>query len=554
MKHRLLSVLLCAALLAAISPGAFAENDPPGDVLQDNFFRVTSAEGWHQGTLEHLIVVDDVGDGALRLFPGETEGTYLSPEMTVPAFEYLVASWSADTPEGTWVEIRARAYVDQKEQWSGWFSWGKSGIRIKRGSIDRSDGLVQMDTDTFTVLGSSGETASQVQIEAVLHSDDPTASPCLRSLSGTMKNTLDGQAIPIYQPHGGEELPEKVLLAAPAYSQMARDPAIGDSICSPTSLCVMLNQRGLDLCPEEVALQEYDFSYGFGNWSFTVAYAGAFGFDGYCHYADLDFVRQELAHGRSVALSVRYSTNPNGANPYLENGAISNTNGHLISIVGYETVDGVEYFYSNDSAASDDVSCALRRYRADQLDAAWSSRIAYVVSSEPEENAGLAAPQRIDGTLEPTGEAGKYRLIAEGAPVELEPSFAAKTNLLGAGTIFWVEDGASAPAMPDPVPVTAANLPREYLSGSGGLITLNSSLQQSLSGKTGTVWIIRNDGITYRAPLTVEEYQPPVESDPVTEPADTQPADAPSFPVIYVVLAGAALILAIVFLLAKKKR
>ncbi|MBQ7492325.1 MAG: C39 family peptidase [Clostridia bacterium] len=554
MKHRLLSALLCAGLLVALAPGVFAENGPPGDVLQDNFFRVTSAEGWRQGELDRLIVLDEVGDGALCLAPGETDGAYRSPEMTVPAFEYLVASWSADTPEGSWVEIRARAYVDQKEQWSDWLSWGKSGIRLARGSLDRSDGLAKMDTDTFIVLGSSGETASRVQVEAVLHSDAPDASPCLRSLSGTMKNTLAGQDIPVYQPHAGEPLPEKVLLAAPAYSQITRDPAIGNSICSPTSLCVMLGQRGLELFPEEVALQEYDFSYGFGNWPFTVAYAGAFGFDGYCHYADLDFVRQELAHGRSVALSVRYSSTPNGANPYLENGAISNTSGHLIAIVGYETIDGVEYFYSNDSAAGDDVSCALRRYRADQLDAAWSGRIVYVVSASPEQGAGLAAPQRIEAALEPADAAGTYRLTAGGAPVELSRFFSMKTESLGAGTAFWIEDSASAPAMPDPVPVTAANLPREYLSVSAGLVSLTGAQQQALAEKSGTVWIIQNDGVTYAATLTVEPYTPPAETDPAADPASptTQPG-TDTFPTVYVVIAGAALLLAIILLLKKKR-
>ena len=104
MKHlkKALCLLLCAALCAALSVCVFAQDASTwGDVRQDNFIRITSADAWNQGTLENLEVAADVGDGALRLAAGQTEGVWTSPELDVPAFEYLVASWGADTPDGT---------------------------------------------------------------------------------------------------------------------------------------------------------------------------------------------------------------------------------------------------------------------------------------------------------------------------------------------------------------------------------------------------------------------------------------------------------------------
>ena len=406
-----LAVVLCAVLALPLLPApAHAEGDPWGDVQEDNFLRITSSEKWNEGTLEQLTVTDQIGDGALILADGQTEGTWVSPELTVPAFEYLVASWGADTPAGTWVEIKARAYVDMKDAWSGWLSWGKWGVAFKRSSTDDTEALAKIDTDTFTIRGSSGETSSRIQLMAVLHTEDASVSPTLRNVAATMKNTLPGQAIPVWNPYRDEALPEKVLLDSPCYSQGIRDSAIASSICSPTSMTMMLNARGHDLFPEEIALREYDFHYqGFGNWSYTVAIAGSFGYNAYVHYADYDFLRHELAHGRNVALSVRYSATPNGGNPYLENGAISNTNGHLITIVGYETIDGVDYFYSNDSAGRGDENCAQRLYRADQLDACWSNRVCYVLGDGPDLGAGYASPNRTPGELKQAEEKAKVR-------------------------------------------------------------------------------------------------------------------------------------------------
>lgn len=566
----ILAGLLCSLMLLAVLPtGIHAEGDPWGDVLQDNFVRITSAEAWRQGELDNLAVTEEIGDGALVLAEGQTEGTYISPELTVPAFEYMVASWGADTPNGTWVEIKARAFVEMKDAWSGWLSWGKWGIGLKRGSTDDSDSLAKVDTDTFTIRGSSGETSSLIQFMAVLHSDDPAVTPTLRNLAGTMKNTLPGQAIPVWNPYAEEELPEKVLLDSPCYAQGIRDSAISGSICSPTSITMMLNDRGEDLFPEEAALREYDFNYqGFGNWSYTVAIAGSYGYNAYVHYADYDFLRHELAHGRNLALSVRYSATPGGSNPYLENGAIANTNGHLITIVGYETIDGVDYFYSNDSAAGGDVKCAQRLYRADQLDDCWSNRVCYILGDEPEPGAGFAAPVRISAELKPAeGQpAGKFQLYAEGQPVELPANYSSKTNVLGGGTALMILDGAPLADMPAPTRATTANSEMQYVSVTGGFVSIGGTLLESVIGQSGTVYLIRNDGITYEAAVTFDQAlldQLRAEQAAAAQPEQNEPADstsgdsseasAPELSTILLIAAAVCAVIAAVVLLTRKK-
>ena len=576
MKQLIAKLLTLALCLSLCTVPAFAADDPQdvwGDVQQDNFVRITSSEAWNKGTFENTVLTEEVGNGAIRLAEGQLEGTWVSQEMDVPAFEYMVASWSADTPKGASVEIMVNAYVDMKSEWTGWMSWGKWGIGIKRGSADTSNALAYVDTDILTIKGSSGETASKIQVKAVLRTVEGGKTPTLRDISTTSKNTLDGQAIPVYYPNAGIELPEKVLLDTPAYSQMRRDGSIGSVICSPTSMTMMINDRNpaLDLFPEELALRNYDFNYeGFGNWAYTTAVGSAFGYSVSCHYSDLDFVRHELAAGRSVALSVRYSNKTSGSNPYLENGAANDTSGHLIVIVGYETIDGVDYFISNDAATQPDYKCALRKYRADQLDVCWNSRLAYTVSLEPEVGAGEDIPQRIPAKLEqsetnPDG----YRLMVDGEQVVLNKSFLRKTSVTGAGTAFLIADGAALETMPDGMTVTTANTEQiSYIGATNdGKVYISTGKMQSAGITDATVYVIINDGPTYVADVTIPapapaEPETPVETPeaPVETPEPEAPVETPEEPsepveksgVDPMIVVGALVVLAVLLGLALK--
>ena len=541
MKHlkKALVVLLCLALCASFSVASFAQDESVtfGDVQQDNFVRITSAEAWNKGTYENTVLTEEVGNGAIRLAEGQLEGSWVSQEMDVPAFEYMVASWSADTPALSSVEIMVRAYVDMKGDWSGWMSWGRWGTGIKRGSANSSDALAYMDTDILTIKGSSGESASKIQIKAVLRTVEGGKTPTLRDISTTSKNTLEGQAIPVYHPNAGMELPEKVLLDTPAYSQMRRDGAIGSVICSPTTMTMLINDRNpeLDLFPEEMALRNFDFVYeGFGNWAFTTAIGGAYGYSVSCHYADLDFVRQELAAGRSVGLSVRYnSVNPTGSY-YLENGATDDTSGHLICIVGYETIDGVDYFISNDAATRPDAKCALRMYRADQLDNCWTSRVAYQVSSQPEAGAGQDAPQRIEAKLEVSADnPDGYCLMVDGEQVVLSKSFLRKTSVTGAGTAFLIADGAALETMPEGMKVTTANTEQiSYIGATNdGKVYISTGKMQSAGVTDATVYIIINDGPTYVADVTIPAPAPAEPETPVETPVEPETPAEPETPV-----------------------
>lgn len=545
--------------------------------IEGNLAVFTTAEDFAAGKLENVVTDESIGNGAIVLKEGESEGTYTSVVLGTAPFEYMVASWGADTPTGTWIEVSARAYVDMKKGWTEWLSWGKWSDSVKRGSVSGECDLAYMDTDTFTISGKDGETASKIQLKVTLHANADGVSPTVRQLGVTYKNTLEGQYItPVY--HGeAVELPEKVLLDTPAYSQMVREQSIAGSMCSATTICTLLNDRGEDTLPEEIALIDYDSDYdGFGNWAFSVAAAGSYGYDVYIQYADLDIVRQELAHGYSVGISVKYSSGTNGQYPYLENGAAGSTGGHLITITGYETIDGVDYFYSSDSAAGSDAGC-LRRYRADQLDAAWGGKVAYIIHDK-EENISACNPNRVECELVSAGE-NEYTLMANDEAVQIGKNFtSAKWKSDGCGIIAYYlegEDVSEAP-MPENVKTSDANHTFRYTvkgNENGNLAIKPTAILGGLKKPaTMHIFVMANNGTTYTASLelvpevtetpTPAPTEAPAESEApaaTAEPAPAEPAAAepegglPTGAIVGII-AAVIVAAAVIIIVGKKKK
>ncbi len=494
--------------------------------VEGNIFKITGQTDFDLGTLVSLQHKNDVGNGALMLADGASEGSFVSAVYDVAEFEYLVATWNADVPEDTTVEILARAFItgtrngETQNDWTGWLSWGEWSLYSRRASTDEtdnaaghgSDGWAFMQTDEFAVRGDSG--ATMVQLKAVLRRADPAAPPpVLRQITATFRNSNDGKAIkPTYIEEPVGLLPE-INIGSPAYSQMVRDPAIGDSICSPTTASVLLNDRdpGLDLLPEELALSTQDFNYGFGNWAYTMAAAAAYGYETYAQYGDFDIMLQELSKGNSVGMSVRYSNTKGGKYPYLENGAATGTPGHLIAITGFKYIDNELYFLSSDSAASSDELCAgnVRVYKASQLKEATGSCLMYIIPSQlPEENAGTSAVSRIVCGMTKLDTENEYELSAFGKRIELPEDFTSqKTAQLGRGTLAYRIEGIKTD-MPSDVPRMTANDKFFYgnisVSAAGDLVFDADAALAAAGVPAGeerlvTFYVIYNNGLMYIA-------------------------------------------------------
>ena len=489
---KVVTIMICLALAFGLASCTAA--DGPGMVnyaVDGNLLKIEGKSGLTAGKLEGLDISEENGVASLVLKKGVDEGTFLSEEYSTEDFTHMVASWNAFIYEGGSVEILARAKFG--DTWTEWLTWGEFTPYARRGSVkNKKSDDAYVDVDTFILK--NGQVGHHVQIMAVLRRDEefPDAkSPELRRICMTFAG---GTMLASYAEEPVENLPEKSVCEAPGISQEIRYSSIADSICSPTTMTVMLLSRIKDpelrtytaLLPEIYALMTEDNAEDmFGNWSFTCSGAGLFGYECYCQYAGRDILLQELAKGHTCGINVVYSNKKKGGQPYLE-GTEGSTDGHLIAITGYEYEGGQIddehlYFYSSDSYSESDES-SFRRYKWTELSQCWTKRVAYVIpSDEPEVTRTDGGPvYHVAAELKPLGN-NEYELIgginADGTPVPVDTYEFER----GDGLIAWCVDD------PD-VPYYANNKFHYARMAAGGKIKLNVPEEGAVSVYAISPW------------------------------------------------------------------
>ena len=450
MKKRIVSMILAIAMILAVVPATVFAAE--AKTLEGNLLKVTSVADFGAGTATNLIIDPSVGNGALKLAAGATEGVFESAVYETDDWAKGVASWSAGMYDGGWIEVWARARVNG--EWTDYMTWGAYSPYISRGTTSNKDcALAKISTDVFTIKNSA--LADAVQMKVVLsRSAADVTSPEVRQIAmsftgGTMQAQYTETAL--------DEIPAKKFNPAPGYCQSGRSE-IGGSMCSPTTVSVMLNSRNpqLNIIPEALANATEDnaaSSYSFGNWSFCASIPGLYGYDCYMQYASKEIMLQELAQGRTMGISVAYSKAEGGSYPYLQN-AYSNTGGHLISIIGYEYEDGIMddehlYFISSDSYSSSAADLrdtdVYRRYKWTQLDECWDNRVAYMIPAlEPETGACTNGVTRVDATLkQDENDSTLFVMVdAQGNPLDMSHVSSGERVILA----YTVEGFKSAPA------------------------------------------------------------------------------------------------------------
>jgi len=265
--------------------------------------------------------------------------------------------------------------------------------------------------------------------------------------------------------------------------------------------------------PEDVTLANYDYGFGGnGNWSYSCAAAGEYGYESYVSYASFESIRQELTKGYAAALSVKYSNKKDDILPYLTNGPCR-TPGHLITVVGYYFNEELqEYvYYSNDPAADCDGQTAHREYRQSELDKCWYRRAAYFVHDRVP-SALQSARTYINAELKPAECDGaepdkpvSWMLLSGGQRVVIPPNFLEKRReRFGShGTICYYIEGDEV-SLPDTCRRVTANHVFHYdgfsITEDGCLTFENDSLTRILSeGRKITLYVINNSGTMWIA-------------------------------------------------------
>ena len=299
------------------------EEPPFHELWRDGF------DGWELDGVE-------VADGRLELSEaalvaeGVRWGTAISPVRdSSESFEELIPSWNAETPEGTWIEVRLRARVAGR--WTGWYALGSwssvdQGRRHSVAGQDDADGRVLTDTLALRTP------AQAFQVELVLSSIGVESSPSV-SLATVLASRRGSAGLGA----GVGTTAFGTVLDVPARSQMVY-PGGGEAWCSPTSTSMVLaywaqwlGRPELDRAPPVVAAGTYDRRYrGTGNWPFNTAFAGRDGLLGYVtRFSALSQVERWIEVGVPVVASLAWGPGE------LDNAPVSSTDGHLLVIVGF---------------------------------------------------------------------------------------------------------------------------------------------------------------------------------------------------------------------------
>ena len=383
--HRAACVCLALALWIGSALPAAAAPSP-----EVSFHRFGSAADFASGTFDH---VEPVGD-ALTLAADATGGTWTSPwvDPGVPAVR-LVASWNADTPDDSWIEVDLQATTSDgtPTSWYVMGVWAFDDTAIQRTSQDgQADANATVETDT---LVSRDQPLVAYRLRASLQrSATDRASPSLRML-GAMASTTRRTRLEATSAPG---LASGVELSIPAYSQeihageYPRWAGGGEVWCSPTSTEMVVEYWGHGPSPDELAWVDpsiadpsvdfaarhtYDAAYhGTGNWPFNTAYAAHYGLDGFVtQLRSLNEAEQFIAAGIPLVASI--AVGPHQLAGFLFDGG---TNGHLVVIGGFtDAGDPIVY----DPAATSDAS-VRRVYDRGQFERAWlggSGGIVYVI-------------------------------------------------------------------------------------------------------------------------------------------------------------------------------
>lgn len=420
MRDRRFALVLAGSLAVSMiaQGGSVADAAKPSDAPKVSFTRFELAAGTHTGTTAAAGALtlggtatletgayDDPHDSAGAI--AYERGTWTSPWTPAQlAFDELVASWNATTPEGTWIRVEMRGSGSGREtKWYTLQVWASGDGDVRRTSVPAqgdADGFIA--TDTF-VRGKKAAPLDRYQVRVHLHRQAGSSAAPSVTLVTAMTSAASDHDIP--SPFGGSEidLPVPMLSQETHAGHFPEYDNGGEAWCSPTSTAMVLRFWGSG--PDAAALAAfpgtghadgevdhaaryvYDWSYnGAGNWPNNTAYAATFTAAGapiegfVTRLRSLEEARRFLAAGIPLIASI------NGKLPGF---LFDKTNGHLLVIRGLTATGDVT---TNDPAVMANGDARKVYARAD-FESVWlggSNGIVYVIRP-----ANVPLPPNVEG-------------------------------------------------------------------------------------------------------------------------------------------------------------
>lgn len=139
-------------------------------------------------------------------------------------------------------------------------------------------------------------------------------------------------------------------------------PLIGNSICSPTSLTMVLNYYNNNLNNTTIAKQVYDYEENiYGNWSFNASFAYNYGLYSRVEYVNnfkdiISYINNDIPVIMSIGVAKVKDPNNEINYPY----------GHLVVLTGFTKIDNIWHAIVNDPATFVDEK-VLKHYKLDSF-------------------------------------------------------------------------------------------------------------------------------------------------------------------------------------------
>lgn len=271
----------------------------------------------------------------LKVIDADELAVYQSKPISITSYQSLVMSWNVLDLDKE--QLNFLVSIGKDNQFSRFFIMGSWKDGNNRSFSNQEDDFGKVNVDILT----NKDLNNDLIIIKITINTFESDSAKIKNVSFTTKkadNLVYDESL----------LVEKKIAVTPI-SQLDI-PIIGNLICSPTSLTMVLNYYGNDLVATDVAKKVQDQNNNiYGNWTLNASYAGGFGLDSRVEYISdfqqvIDYIKEDIP----VIMSIRSSSMDD-----LTGSIMGYPSGHLVVLIGFKLIDGKWYGIFNDPAEYD---------------------------------------------------------------------------------------------------------------------------------------------------------------------------------------------------------
>jgi hypothetical protein len=246
-------------------------------------------------------VVKSTDGRSVRLVDGALTGYLIFKPQSAPLpFDEGLPSWNGTAP-GDSGGFRVLIRFPYLSGWSPWLDAGfwKADLWSAAKKTTFAGGEIDIDTALLSYYASGWQFAVELKRNSA-----KVTSPSLSLLSFFASDSRTTEGID----YGAilNDRPEAIFIETTFLAQYRIDSEIGGSICSPTTVAMILLSYGLTVDPLQFARDTLDPYYGlFGVWPRVVQNASEYGLKGsVTRYRSWSEAREVLARGGRIGMSI----------------------------------------------------------------------------------------------------------------------------------------------------------------------------------------------------------------------------------------------------------